>query len=103
MPNPLILHDFYTPKVGEGAPMLEALRKKNEIWLAQGLPGFSFLKPFDGPHNAIVTVQKWNSFEEWESIRGTLPGIKACRSVVFEDIYPTNLEPYYTRYYEEVQ
>lgn len=57
MPNPLILHDFYTPKVGEGAPMLEALRKKNEIWLAQGLPGFSFLKPFDGPHNAIVTVQ----------------------------------------------
>ena len=93
MPNPLILHDFYTPQVGLGGPMMEA----------QGLPGFSFLKPFDGPHNSIVTVQRWNSFEEWESIRGTLPGIKACRSVVFDDIYPTNLEPYYTRYYEEVQ
>jgi hypothetical protein len=102
MANPLILHNFYTPKVGLGAGLLEALKKQNEVWQSKGLPGFQIWKPYDGPHNSLVTVQRWESFGQWEDIRSTLPGIPECRSVVFEDIYPTNASAYYTTYYEEI-
>jgi hypothetical protein len=100
MARPLVLLNRYRPKVGAGGPMLEALRYQNEVWTAQGLPGFELWKPYDGPHNSIVTVQRWPSFGEWEAVRETLPSIPECRSAVFDRIYPTNETPYDTTYYE---
>ena len=102
MANELVLYNHYTPKVGAGGPMLEALRYQNEVWEAQGLPTFQLWKPFDGPHNAVVTVQRWPSFAEWDETRRTLPGIPECRSVVFDHIYPTNAVAYHTTYHEDV-
>jgi hypothetical protein len=94
--------DRYTPKVGEGAALRAALEEKHRVWLAQGLPGFQILSPFDGPHNSLVTVQRWDSFAQWEEIRTTLPGIPECRSVVFDVLYPTNAIAYDTQYFSEI-
>ncbi len=102
MANGLILIDMYTPKVGAGAALRDALEFKNQVWREQGFPGFSIWNPFDGPHNALVTVQRWPSFAEWETTRATLPQIPECRSAVFDVLYPTNETPYYTTYYEEI-
>jgi hypothetical protein len=100
MANPLVLLNRYTPKVGQGGPMLEALRFQNNVWNEQGLPGFELWKPYDGPHNSVVTVQRWASFSDWEAMRATLPTIPQCRDAVFDRLYPTNESPYYTTYYE---
>ncbi|WP_162606489.1 hypothetical protein [Jiangella asiatica] len=102
MANRLILHNLYVPKVGAGADLKAALKKQDEVWRERGLPGFELWKPFDGPHNAMVTVQRWNSFTEWDETRHTVPKIPDCRSVVFDLIYPTNASAYHTTMYEEI-
>lgn len=102
MANGLVLIDRYTPKVGAGGALREALEFKNKVWLEQGYPGFSIWKPFDGPHNSLVTVQRWPDFSEWENTRGDLPKNAECRSAVFDVLYPTNETPYYTTYYQEI-
>lgn len=102
MANGLIVIDRYTPKVGAGGALKEALEFKDKVWREQGLPGFRIWKPFDGPHNGFVTVQRWPSFAEWEKIRENLAQIPECRSAVFDVLYPTNETPYYTTCYEEI-
>lgn len=102
MAQPIILFDRYTPKVGEGVALRAAIEEKDRIWRERGLPGFQIWSPFDGGHNSIVTVQRWDSFALWEETRGTLPGIPECRSVVFDKIYPTNAIAYETQYFHEI-
>jgi hypothetical protein len=102
MPNPLIIKNLYVPKVGEGVPMLEALREAADVWETAGFPRLQLWKPYDGPHNSVVTIQRWNSFAEWEGLRDRFSKINELRSVVFERIYPTNAAAYDTELYEEL-
>lgn len=103
MASPLILVNHHTPKVGEGVDLLAALKYQNQVWRAQGLPGFQLWMPYDGPHNAVTTVQRWESFEEWDRVAPTLSGIPECRSAVFDHIYPHSIKPYYTHFYREIE
>jgi hypothetical protein len=100
MANEFVIHSRYVPMVGAGRALREALKHQDEVWREQGLPGFELWRPYDGPHNAMVTVQRWSSFAEWDSTRGTLSSIAPCRSVVFDEIYPTTIAPYESTSYE---
>ena len=102
MPYPLVLLNRCTPKVGDGGPMLEALRLEDRVRRGQGLPGFELRKPYDGPHDAVVSLERWQSLAEWEAVRSTLPGIPAWRSAVFDHVSPTTATAHGTTCYEVV-
>lgn len=102
MPNPLIIHNYYVPKVGEGIAMRQALQQQDSIWREHGLPGFQLLKPYDGPHHAMTTVQRWESFAQWDETRHSVPKIPEARSLVFDVLYPLTASPYQTTMFEEI-
>lgn len=102
MPNPLIIKNRYTPKVGEGVPMLAALREASDEWEKAGFPRLELWAPHDGPHNGLVTIQRWASYADWEAVRTTIPTITALRAVVFDRVYPTNATAYETELYDEI-
>jgi hypothetical protein len=98
----LIVMDHYVPRVGLGRDLREALQEKNRVWLANDLPGYSIWRPHEGPHNSLVTIQRWPTFADFARTQGTLPSIPECRSVVFDVLYPTNSEAYTTTFYEAI-
>lgn len=102
MANPLIIKNLYVPKVGEGGPMREALKEAADTWEAEGHPRLQLWRPFDGPHNSIVTIQRWDSYAQWEELRETFPRNPVLRSLVFDRIYPTNASAYVTELYEDL-
>lgn len=103
MANRLIIQNVYTPRPGEGGALRSALQLQNEVWLRNGQPGFQLLKPYDGIHHTYVTVQEWDSFQQWDETRHDVPKIEECRAVVFDRIYPTTLHGYSTTMFEEIR
>jgi hypothetical protein len=102
MAQQLIVKDTYIPKVGEGRALLATLQEKHQVWLDSGFPGLEIWKRFHGPHNSVTTIQRWNNIAEWEAARSRVVQTPALVSVVFDRIYPTNLEPYDTELYEKM-
>lgn len=103
MAQPLIVRNTYVPKVGMGSDLLEALREASGVWREADLPALELWKPFHGPHNAVTTIQRWASIGQWEATRQRVVRTPALRRVVFDRIYPTNLEPYDTELLEVVE
>ncbi len=102
MPNPLIIHNRYVPKVGEGMALRAALQQQDAIWRENDLPGFQLLKPYDGPHHTMITVQRWESFAQWDETRHSVPTIPAARSLVFDTLYPLIASMYESTMFEEI-
>jgi hypothetical protein len=100
MPRELIVKNTYVPKVGEGKALLAALQEANRVWLDAGFPGLEIWKCFHGPHNAVTTIQRWNSIGEWEEARARTVQTPTLVSVVFDVIYPTNATAYDTELFE---
>jgi hypothetical protein len=101
--QPMIIKNTYVPKVGEGRALLEALREASGVWREAGFPAMELWKPFHGPHNAVTTIQRWPSIGEWEAARARVVQTPSLVSVVFDRIYPTNLEPYDTDLFEVME
>jgi len=76
-----------------GQALREALVKFSDLYVKEGWPSLEIWAPFEGPHNAIATVQRWeslNAYEEAKKVMAT-PAIHSC---VNNDINP-NIERYY--------
>ncbi|HEX4213002.1 MAG TPA: hypothetical protein VIA06_06710 [Candidatus Dormibacteraeota bacterium] len=100
MARQLIVKNTYIPKVGEGKALLAALREAQKAWVDAGFPGLELWKCFHGPHNAVTTIQRWNSIGEWEAAREKVVATPSMVTVVFDVIYPTNAVAYDTELFE---
>tara|TARA_Y100000996_G_C22482555_1_gene626836 strand:- start:412 stop:732 length:321 start_codon:yes stop_codon:yes gene_type:complete len=98
MSNKIIVKKTYIPKVGAGADLIKALEKLAKVIEDHGYPKTEIWKPFEGPHNAVVTIQRWNSYSEFEDAMPKWVATPAIRAAVFEDVYPTNFDSYDTEF-----
>lgn len=98
MSNKIIVKKTYVPKVGAGADLIKALEKLAKVIEDHGYPKTEIWKPFEGPHNAVVTIQRWNSYSEFEDAMPKWVATPTIRAAVFEDVYPTNYDSYDTEF-----
>ena len=78
-----------------GGALQEALVKFSGLYEKEGWPSLEIWSPREGQHTMLVTVQRWDSLNEYEETKKIMatPEIHSC---VNNDINP-NIE----RYYEE--
>lgn len=95
----IIVMKTYEPKVGEGAALSKACVEFNEIIVKEGWPPLELWKRFEGPHNAVTTVQRWDSFSEYEKAMSEWVKTPSIRSGVFDLVYPTNATSYPTTFF----
>ena len=98
----IIVMKTYVPKVGDGAALMAACREFNEIIVKEGWPPLELWKRFEGPHNAVTTVQRWPSYAEYEQAMSKWVATPSIRSGVIDIVYPTNATSYDTTFLYDV-
>jgi hypothetical protein len=92
----LIIQKRFLPKVGAGKDLRVALRQLSDALIAEGFPAMELWAPWHGPHNAIVTVERYPSPAEWEEYNRVASQRPALVSAVFDGLYPTTATAYET-------
>ena len=82
--------------MGEGRNLRVAVKRMSDALVAEGFPEMELWSPMHGAHNALVTVERYASFEAWMEYNATATSRPALVSGVFDGIYPTTAVAYDT-------
>jgi hypothetical protein len=84
-----------------GQALHAALVKFSALYEKEGWPGLEIWAPREGQHTMLVTVQRWDSLDEYEETKKVMatPEIHSC---VNNDINP-NIERYYDEHHFNVR
>lgn len=82
----LIVQRTYTPKPGKGG-LTDLLKMVNKNTISIGLPEVKIYRKFLGPHGTVVTIQEWESIEDYNNSRDIVRHTEEITSI-FEKIYP---------------
>lgn len=96
MSGEVIIQKRFIPKVGEGRNLRVALKNMSDALVASGFPEMELYSPLHGLHNAMVTIERYESLAAWMEYNQTATSYPALVSGVFDGIYPTNDAPYDT-------
>ena len=95
----IIVMKTYEPKVGEGGALWKACTEFNEIIVKEGWPPLELWGAFEGPHNSCTTIQRWDSFADYEEAMAKWVATPSIRAGVFDLVYPTNATSYPTTFF----
>ena len=96
MSDEIIIQKRFVPKVGEGRNLTVALKRMSDALVESGFPEMELWAPIHGPHNVMVTIERYASFADWMEYNQTATQFPALVSGVFDGIYPTNATAYDT-------
>ncbi len=97
----IVVMKTYEPKVGEGAALWKACTEFNKIIVKEGWPPLELWGAFEGPHNSCTTIQRWDSFSDYEEAMAKWVQTPSIRSGVFDLVYPTNANSYPTTFFHD--
>jgi hypothetical protein len=96
MPSSIIIQKRFVPKVGEGRNLRVAIKRMSDALETAGFPEMELWAPMHGAHNALVTIERYASFEAWMAYNATATSYPDLVSGVFDGIYPTTAVAYDT-------
>jgi hypothetical protein len=96
MASQIIIQKRFVPKVGEGRNLRVAVKRMSDALEATGFPEMELWSPMHGAHNALVTIERYVSFEAWMEYNASATSYPALVSGVFDGIYPTTAVAYDT-------
>ncbi len=82
----IIVKRTYTPKPGASG-LTDLLKSVSGQNIENKMPKLSIFRKFLGSHGVIVTVQEWNSMEEYHQSRSIVRSIESSTGL-FKKIYP---------------
>ena len=96
----IIVKRTYTPVPGASG-LAKLLEQVSQETLAAGMPEVKVFRKYLGYHGVMVTMQEWNTMEEYNDSRNQVRQTPNIRKI-FENIYPLLSETHKTEIFESV-
>ncbi len=96
----IIVKRTYTPVPGASG-LAKLLEQVSQETIAAGMPEVKVFRKYLGYHGVMVTMQKWNTMEEYNDSRNQVRQTPDIRKI-FENIYPLLSETHKTEIFESV-
>ena len=96
----IIVKRTYTP-VPSASGLAKLLEQVSQETIAAGMPEVKVFRKYLGYHGVMVTMQKWNTMEEYNDSRNQVRQTPDIRKI-FENIYPLLSETHKTEIFESV-
>jgi len=90
----------YTPVPGASG-LAKLLEQVSQETIAAGMPEVKVFRKYLGYHGVMVTMQEWNTMEEYNDSRNQVRQTPNIRKI-FENIYPLLSETHKTEIFESV-
>ncbi len=96
----IIVKRTYTPVPGASG-LDKLLEQVSQETIAAGMPEVKVFRKYLGYHGVMVTMQEWNTMEEYNDSRNQVRQTPNIRKI-FENIYPLLSETHKTEIFESV-
>jgi hypothetical protein len=96
----IIVKRTYTPVPGASG-LDKLLEQVSQETIAAGMPEVKVFRKYLGYHGVMVTMQEWNTMEEYNDSRNQVRQTPDIRKI-FENIYPLLSETHKTEIFESV-
>ena len=96
----IIVKRTYTPVPG-ASDLAKLLEQVSQETIAAGMPEVKVFRKYLGYHGVMVTMQEWNTMEEYNDSRNQVRQTPDIRKI-FENIYPLLSETHKTEIFESV-
>ena len=96
----IIVKRTYTPVPGASG-LDKLLEQVSQETIAAGMPEVKVFRKYLGYHGVMVTMQEWNTMEEYNDSRNQVRQTPSIRKI-FENIYPLLSETHKTEIFESV-
>ena len=96
----IIVKRTYTPVPGASG-LDKLLEQVSQETIAAGMPEVKVFRKYLGYHGVMVTMQEWNTMEEYNDSRNQVRRTPDIRKI-FENIYPLLSETHKTEIFESV-
>ena len=96
----IIVKRTYTPVPGASG-LDKLLEQVSQETITAGMPEVKVFRKYLGYHGVMVTMQEWNTMEEYNDSRNQVRQTPHIRKI-FENIYPLLSETHKTEIFESV-